>query len=101
MLEFPGCTNTSIPSSTAQNPPAITYNTPGVYNINLTLDDGLPTQTTYCKQVVVDSCTSGLPVTITKFATNVTSEKINLVWNVENEDGIINYTIQRSITGHS
>ncbi len=53
LLKFPGCTNSSIPNSTAQNPPAITYNTPGTYNINLTVDDGLPTQTSYCKQVVV------------------------------------------------
>src|SRR5665647_1824066 len=39
LLQFPGCTSASIPSSTAQNPPAITYNTPGTYNINLTVDD--------------------------------------------------------------
>lgn len=58
LLKFPGCTNSSIPNSTAQNPPAITYNTPGVYNINLTVDDGLPTQTSYCKQVVVTSIDS-------------------------------------------
>jgi len=56
LLEFPGCTNSSIPNSTAQNPPPITYNTPGVYNINLTVDDGLPTQSSYCKQVVVKNC---------------------------------------------
>ena len=56
LLEFPGCTNASIPNSTAQNPPAITYNTPGIYNINLTVDDGLPTQSSYCKQVVVQNC---------------------------------------------
>lgn len=52
-LKFTGCTNASIPSSTAQNPPSIIYNTPGVYNINLSVDDGLPTQSSYCKQVVV------------------------------------------------
>jgi len=53
LLQFPGCTSASIPNSTAQNPPPIKYNTPGTYNINLTVDDGLPTQTSYCKQVVV------------------------------------------------
>ncbi len=53
LLEFTGCTNASIPNSAAQNPPAITYNTPGTYNINLTVDDGLPTQTSYCKQIVI------------------------------------------------
>lgn len=52
-FRFPGCTNASIPNSTAQDPPPIIYNTPGTYNINLTVDDGLPTQTTFCKQVVV------------------------------------------------
>lgn len=52
-LKFPGCTNSNLPNSTLQNPPAITYNTPGIYNINLTVDDGLPTQSSYCKQVVV------------------------------------------------
>ena len=53
LLKFPGCANASIPNSTAQNPPVITYNTPGSYNINLTVDDGLPTQASYCKKVVV------------------------------------------------
>jgi gliding motility-associated-like protein len=52
-IQFPGCTNASIPNSTAQNPSPVTYNTPGTYNITLTVDDGLPTQTAYCKQVVV------------------------------------------------
>jgi gliding motility-associated-like protein len=52
-LQFAGCTNASIPNSTSANPGTVTYNTPGTYNINLTLDDGLPTQTAYCKQVVV------------------------------------------------
>jgi Secretion system C-terminal sorting domain len=101
LLEFPGCTNASIPNSTAQNPAAVTYNTPGVYNINLTVDDGLPTQTSYCKQVVVDSCSMPLPVIITKFIANIIDKQINLNWSVENEDGIIDYTIERSLTGHS
>jgi gliding motility-associated-like protein len=52
-FRFPGCTNASIANSSAETPPPITYNTPGTYNINLTIDDGLPTQTAYCRQVVV------------------------------------------------
>lgn len=52
-LEFPGCTNSNIPGSSVQTPPPITYDAPGVYNINLTTDIGLPTQSSYCKQVVV------------------------------------------------
>jgi gliding motility-associated-like protein len=57
-LQFSGCTNSNIPNSALQTPPPITYNTPGVYNINLSVDDGLPTQTTYCKQIVVTSIDS-------------------------------------------
>ncbi len=52
-VEFPGCTNSSIPNSTLANPPAATYSTPGTYNITLTIDDGLPTQNSICRQVVV------------------------------------------------
>lgn len=52
-LRFPGCANASIASSAAQTPPPVVYNAPGTYNINLTVDDGLPTQTAFCKQVVV------------------------------------------------
>lgn len=52
-LEFAGCNSSSIGNSSVQTPPPITYDAPGVYNINLTTDIGLPTQSSYCKQVVV------------------------------------------------
>ena len=52
-LKFSGCTNANTPNSSLQHPPAVTYNSPGVYNINLTVDDGLPTQSATCNQVVV------------------------------------------------
>jgi gliding motility-associated-like protein len=52
-LKFDGCTNSSLPNSTLQNPTPVVYDSPGTYSINLTVDDGLPTQATYCKQVVV------------------------------------------------
>lgn len=52
-IKFAGCTSSSIPYSTAQTPAPVTYNTPGTYNINLTVDDGLPTQSAICKQIVV------------------------------------------------
>lgn len=52
-LRFAGCTNASVSSSTLENPQPVTYSTPGTYNINLTVDDGLATQSSYCKQVVV------------------------------------------------
>ena len=47
------CTSSENPSSTATNPPAVTYNTPGIYNINLSMDEGLPSQNCYYKQIVV------------------------------------------------
>ena len=52
-LQFSGCTNSTISSSFLQNPPAVSYNTPGTYNINLTIDDGLSSQNSFCRQVVV------------------------------------------------
>jgi gliding motility-associated-like protein len=52
-IRFPGCSNSSTPNSTLQSPPPVTYNTPGIYNITLTTDEGLPTQSAFCKQVVV------------------------------------------------
>jgi hypothetical protein len=55
-LKFSGCTNSSISNSTDSIPPVITYNTPGIYNINLMVDEGLSTQTSVCKTVVVKNC---------------------------------------------
>lgn len=52
-LKVAGCTNPGIPSSILKDPPPPTYSTPGTYDITLTVDDGLPTQNTLCKQVVV------------------------------------------------
>ena len=52
-LCFPSCINASISSSTLQTPPAISYNSIGTYNITLAVDEGLPTQTSICKQIVV------------------------------------------------
>lgn len=52
-INFKGCTNSSIPNYLGTTPPAVTYTTPGTYNINLTIDDGLPTQASICKQIVV------------------------------------------------
>ncbi|WP_152268538.1 gliding motility-associated C-terminal domain-containing protein [Agriterribacter humi] len=52
-VEFPSCTNSSLPGFNLENPPPIIYDAPGVYNINLTIDDGLPSQSSFCRQVVV------------------------------------------------
>jgi len=52
-LKFSGCNNANIPNANSINPPTIKYNAAGTYHINLTIDDGLPTQSSYCKEVVV------------------------------------------------
>jgi gliding motility-associated-like protein len=86
-LQFTGCTNSSIPNSTAQNPPDITYNIPGTYNINLSVDDGLGTQAAFCKQVVVVPAPVHSPLQKIIFC-NIDSVKIgtglkqvSYVWN--------------------
>lgn len=52
-LQFSGCKDANILNSTDVEPKNVSYAKPGVYNINLTVDDGLPTQNSFCKQVVV------------------------------------------------
>jgi hypothetical protein len=52
-IYYPGCVNSSIASSTLTNPPAISYNAPGNYYINLVTNEGQITQSNYCKQVTV------------------------------------------------
>jgi gliding motility-associated-like protein len=52
-LRFSGCTNASTPGSQVRNPNPIMYNRAGIYNVNLTVDEGMPTQNAFCKQVVV------------------------------------------------
>jgi gliding motility-associated-like protein len=54
-IRFGGCTASSTSNSNLQTPPPIIYNTAGIYNINLTIDDGLPTQQSICKQIEVVS----------------------------------------------
>ncbi len=44
---------------------------------------------------------AALPIALTKFAANVIGKQIRLSWNIENEDAGENYTIERSLTGHS
>ena len=52
-LYFPGCNNASFASSTDRDPPPITYNTPGNYNISLVINEGLPDQENFCRNVTV------------------------------------------------
>ena len=50
---FPQCTNASIQSSTLATPPSVVYGTPGLYNIFLAVDEGLPTMQVECHQIRV------------------------------------------------
>jgi len=52
-LRFKGCTSSDIPNSVDSIPPPITYTKPGTYNIHLMVDEGLSTQTSVCKSIVV------------------------------------------------
>ena len=52
-ITFKGCANPPIPPTTAKNPGSIFYNSPGMYNISLVVDEGLPTQSNTCKQITV------------------------------------------------
>ena len=54
-LTFKGCPYPSFPSSNLKNPPPITYNVAGVYNISLVVDEGLPSQSNICKQISVEN----------------------------------------------
>lgn len=52
-LYFPGCTNAHPASSTDRDPPPVSYDTPGIYNINLVIDEGQPNQENMCRNIVV------------------------------------------------
>lgn len=52
-LTFPQCTNSSIQSSTAATPPAYTYDVPGLYNIYLAINEGMPDAAVECQQIAV------------------------------------------------
>ncbi len=52
-IYFPSCNNSSISSSTLANPPSYTYNAIGTYNVSLVINENTPSQSNYCKQIVV------------------------------------------------
>lgn len=83
-LRYAGCTSTSIPSSTQQNPPPISYSQPGVYNVNLLVDIGLPTQASVCKQIVVKDCTPPVTAGFTAPDTVCINTPFNIVNTSEN-----------------
>lgn len=52
-ISYNSCTLSSMASSNVQNPPAYTYYTPGLYNVFLAIDEGLPTMQVDCKLITV------------------------------------------------
>jgi len=52
-IVYTSCNVSSIPSSTLQTPLPVEYSTPGLYNIYLAIDEGLPTMKVDCKLVRV------------------------------------------------
>lgn len=52
-INFAQCTNSSIPSSTANLPPAYTYDVPGLYNVYLSVNEGLPNASVECQLIRV------------------------------------------------
>jgi len=66
-LQFKGCSDINISNSSDFTPPSITYSKSGTYNINLMIDEGLPTQTSFCKTIVVIPPLKKMPVIDTAF----------------------------------
>jgi gliding motility-associated-like protein len=52
-LYFPGCNNARPASSDQRDPPPLHYNAPGIYNINLVIDEGQPEQEAICRNIIV------------------------------------------------
>ncbi|PZR30030.1 MAG: hypothetical protein DI535_00580 [Citrobacter freundii] len=61
-LRFGGCSNASVPNSSAATPPVFSYNAPGTYTVTQTIDLGLPTQTATCRNIVVLAALPHQPV---------------------------------------
>jgi gliding motility-associated-like protein len=52
-IYFPTCNNSSIPSSNLKEPPIFSYSSPGTYNVSLVVNEGLPSQSNICKEILV------------------------------------------------
>jgi gliding motility-associated-like protein len=52
-LCFASCNNSTIASSNQQTPPVYSYNSAGNYNVSLTVNEGMPSQSNICSQIVV------------------------------------------------
>jgi gliding motility-associated-like protein len=59
-LCFASCNSASVSSSHLINPPVFSYSTPGKYNISLVVNEGMPSQSNTCKEIVAISATKPL-----------------------------------------
>lgn len=59
-LCFASCNSASVSSSHLINPAVFSYNTPGKYNVSLVVNEGMPTQSNTCKEIVAISATKPL-----------------------------------------
>lgn len=50
-LCFASCANASVSSSNLYNPPVYSYNSPGTYNVSLTMNEGQPSQANICREI--------------------------------------------------
>lgn len=101
-LQFGGCNNASLPSSSAPSPPLFSYNAPGIYTVTQTIDIGLPTQAVTCRTIVVIDKLPHYPVkNITICAGDsvklgASSQTGSYVWN----DGAVSDSIFVSTPGY-
>jgi gliding motility-associated-like protein len=59
-LCFASCNSASVSSSHLLNPPVFSYNAPGKYNVSLVVNEGMPSQSNTCKEIVAISATKPL-----------------------------------------
>ncbi|MBL7700274.1 MAG: gliding motility-associated C-terminal domain-containing protein [Chitinophagaceae bacterium] len=62
-IVFSNCNNSSVAGSAARNPAPVSYNLPGVYNIEMLVDEGQGSEIRLCKEVVVTSCSDSVIIT--------------------------------------
>jgi hypothetical protein len=85
-LTYNSCTNSSIPNSALQTPPVFSYDSPGLYNVYLAVDEGLPTMLVDCKQIRI------LPKPLMTINNDTTICQGDTVLIVGNGIGLLNIT---------
>jgi len=99
-INFPQCTASSIASSDQRVPPAFSYDMADIYTVFLTVDQGLPSVKTYCKDIVVRAAPPltvsndtliCLPDTITLYGLSSESDSFKWIpdFNIDTTEGKI------------